>query len=201
MTNFEELYQVMMAFKTEERCHNYLSTWTRNQLIEFAKHLDIHHHNGSKKDIIFAIVSSTKGAEIRLKIIRGKDTTKPLKLREESYITLRQGARALYQLIEDTAPNSPERVEALKKVEEALMWANTALSRYIALQSSPGRSVKRNEELFLDYRGKTGLDWRNFTLNPLLAKTQPMKVEKHCTCGSLRVGINAECPNEDCDQR
>lgn len=92
-----------------------------------------------------------------------------LKLREESYITLREGARAFYQLIQDTAPNSPERLEALKKVEEALMWANTALSRYTS-NASP------RKELFLSHREKTELDWRQFTLNPL-AKTQP-KSEK-----------------------
>jgi len=218
MTNFEELYQEMMAFETEEECRKFLSTWEKDQLVEFAKHLQVYYYS-SKKGLIFDIVGATKGAEIRSRIISDEDTIKPLKLKEESYITLREGARAFYQLIEDTVPSSPERTEALKKVEEALMWANTALSRYMALQSSPGRSMKRNEELFLDYRGETGLDWRNFTLNPL-AKTQPKQVclgckkhpceckfsnriwdEKHCTCGSLRIGINAECPNEDCDQR
>ena len=113
--------------------------------------------------------------------------------KKEKYIELREGAKVLYQLIQDTMPESPERVQALINVEQALMWANTALSRY---KEAGGR----REELFLSHIRK-GFDYRDFTLNPL-AKAEPKKtLRTHCACGARLVGYTAECPNKDCDQK
>ncbi len=191
MTDYNEMYKMMMEFKAEKERRGYLLTLEKDQLVEFAKHLHVYRQKDSKKDLICEIVSATNFlGDTSSDTEGGEDTTKPLKLREESYIThitLREGAKTFYQLIEDTAPNSPERFEALKKVEEALMWANTALSRYVA--SKTGSDMMK-KELFLGHREKIKLDWPDFTLNPL-AKTQPEQVCFGCDkspCECLYIG-------------
>ncbi len=105
-------------------------------------------------------------------------------MNEKDYAVLRNGAEAFYQLIEDTTQNSPERVQALINVEQALMWANTALSRYKA-------TGDRREELFLNRNDQREANRRQFTLNPL-AKVEP---EDPCnaSCGAILKG--GKCPN------
>lgn len=48
----------------------------------------------------------------------------------DRYASVRGSARAFADIIADTAPESRERAIALERVEEAVMWANTAIARH-----------------------------------------------------------------------
>jgi len=54
----------------------------------------------------------------------------------ERYTSIRAGARELATLIEDLCPKSAERTLALRRLQEAMMWANAS----IAINESPSFS-------------------------------------------------------------
>jgi hypothetical protein len=45
------------------------------------------------------------------------------------YINLRNEAKDLAYMIQDTCPDSREKALAMTKLEEAVMWANAAIAR------------------------------------------------------------------------
>lgn len=47
----------------------------------------------------------------------------------ERYVTLRENAKAMAQLIIDNCPETRERSIALTKMEEVIMWANASIAR------------------------------------------------------------------------
>jgi hypothetical protein len=47
----------------------------------------------------------------------------------EKYTAIREKAKELANLIEETAPNSREKSLAMTKIEEAVMWANASIAR------------------------------------------------------------------------
>ena len=47
----------------------------------------------------------------------------------EKYNLLRQKSKDLTYLIDDICPNSRERALAMTKLEEVVMWANSAIAR------------------------------------------------------------------------
>ena len=47
----------------------------------------------------------------------------------ELYAKIRERAKALAYLIEDTVPDSREKSLAMTKLEEAVMWANAGIAR------------------------------------------------------------------------
>jgi hypothetical protein len=47
----------------------------------------------------------------------------------EKYAAIREKAKELAILIEETAPNSREKSLAMTKIEESVMWANAAIAR------------------------------------------------------------------------
>jgi hypothetical protein len=49
--------------------------------------------------------------------------------KEEKYVALRNEAKTFAKMILDMAPETPERTLALRKVEEAVMWANASIAR------------------------------------------------------------------------
>lgn len=48
---------------------------------------------------------------------------------EERYVHLRDEARKLAHLIHDLSPDGREKMIALGKLEEAIMWANAGIAR------------------------------------------------------------------------
>lgn len=46
----------------------------------------------------------------------------------ETYQAIREGGKALAQLIDESAPNGPEKTLAIRKVQEAVMWTNAAIA-------------------------------------------------------------------------
>lgn len=47
----------------------------------------------------------------------------------ERYVQLREGAKALAQLIDDLCPDSREKSLAMTRVEESVMWGNASIAR------------------------------------------------------------------------
>lgn len=52
----------------------------------------------------------------------------PFGIQQERYVTLRTNARALAELIVELTPASREQSVALTKIQEAVMWANSAIA-------------------------------------------------------------------------
>jgi hypothetical protein len=46
----------------------------------------------------------------------------------ERYQYIREGGRILARLIDGQAPDGPEKTLALRKLQEAVMWANAAIA-------------------------------------------------------------------------
>lgn len=46
------------------------------------------------------------------------------------YTMLRDKAKEFAYLIEENVPDSSEKIIALEKIEEAIMWANAGISRH-----------------------------------------------------------------------
>jgi hypothetical protein len=53
----------------------------------------------------------------------------PKERQPEKYTAIREKAKELANLIEETAPNSREKSLAMTKIEEAVMWANASIAR------------------------------------------------------------------------
>jgi hypothetical protein len=54
---------------------------------------------------------------------------RPFGDQRERYVYIRNAAKALAQTILVQVPNSAERTLALRKIEEAVMWANASIAR------------------------------------------------------------------------
>lgn len=53
---------------------------------------------------------------------------KPIGDQQERYVALRNKAKELAQLIEDSCPNSREKSLALTYVQQSTMWANASIA-------------------------------------------------------------------------
>lgn len=62
----------------------------------------------------------------------------PVKGQPEVYQEIRQGGLRLALLMDRYAPESPELDEAIRRIEEAVMWCNAAIARYPAGHSRIG---------------------------------------------------------------
>lgn len=52
----------------------------------------------------------------------------PVAGQTETYQKVRDGGKALATLIDESAPDGPEKALAIRKVQEAVMWTNAAIA-------------------------------------------------------------------------
>ena len=53
----------------------------------------------------------------------------PKEGQQEKYVSIREKAKELAYLIEETCPNSREKSIAITNLETCVMWANTSIAR------------------------------------------------------------------------
>lgn len=79
----------------------------------------------------------------------------------EMYQELRNEGKVLARLIADLCPRSDEKWIAVKKVREAIMWANSSIACYGEAQSDfQSSEVKRARNVLIE-AFKNDLDFRN----------------------------------------